>query len=514
MTRDLREAVARFNSAAEPNITYQGLAWREFDAFLSACLALEKVAERVIVPTSIERVLVQLRNARRRLRTVPMPPSTPSLGLVAFVAEGNQGASVELDEALQRCRATAQTLLDSNVHPGLVALEKRVNRMRSAHADAVLYAITSRDCVSDLQLVSDERDLGIDVIDLTGAKRVDTGDVCFVFGAPESVLGSSLYWMDRDEADQKVAWLFNAPIAREVAVLSWPGNRAFRVDRYGIFPGANLKLSQSDGPDTFSLESISELVIRHVDRLPNFSSNSDHESELILARAIQLAGGYWVLYSTGPEGPRPDRIRESDYDLVVDSVSSIGQLAPGDRLVVRGGDASRNFLNSEAHKWLVEKHGKSEPNECERVRSQFRDGMQALEQDHDGMRKLRELGLDDNTIRYRFRLSHDLTHIAPESKDDFMKLSKACGLAMTDDDWDHIRHLRSAMKRAGREARRLMEEHISADTSWMTVVDVPDAATVNLNELGALVISRILQIAPDTVQAPISRLGTIVRNPS
>jgi hypothetical protein len=68
------------------------------------------------------------------------------------------------------------------------------------------------------------------------------------------------------------------------------------------------------------------------------------------------------------------------------------------------------------------------------------------------------------------------------------------------------------MKRAGRIARKRMEKQIAEDDSWMDAVDIPDKATLNMGDLGSLVISRILNVHAETVQIPISKLGIIQRS--
>lgn len=513
MTRDLTEAIARFDAAQEPFINYTGLDWPAFEHFLAACIAFEKVAEKYIIHKSVEQDLSTLRFARRRLRTLPISPSHQSLGLVEFISRELPIGGEDLLNAVTLCKKAAEALLNDGDHPAVAPLTERVQRLRQSNPDSIIYAVVSRDSVADMTSISDEHDLGLSITDLSGAKKVDTGDACFLFGAPESLHGIGINWMDRNHADRLVAWLFNSPIAREVSVISWTGNRAFKIDRYSIFPGSNLSLRSTSGPEKFNIESIAEIVANTSSSAPVFSTTGlqDADNELVDSRAIQLAGDLWVFYAIASEGPRPDRISESDFQLTVEDVSSLSQLAPGDRLVIRGGDASRKFLDIEADKWLVEKYGKNEPGACKQVRDTFRDGMQTLERTPGAIGKLRTLGLTDHMIQYRFRLSHDRTHIAPESFEDFQKLSEACGQQVTQSDWDHIRHLRSAMKRAGRIARQLMEQKISADDSWMDTVDIPEAANVDMGELGSLVISRILQILPNTVQVPISRLGQIER---
>lgn len=504
--------MARFDAASNPHITYRGIDWAAFERFLSACIRLENKAEQLILPVAIEEKLLALRHARRKLRSIPIAPASEFLRLQQYLESRGDCGIDELQPLFEECDTALDALLEGTRHPAEEFLVERVRRIRTSAPDCVIHVVVSRDNIDDMAALSHELDLGLSVTDLTGAKRVDVGETCFIFGSPESLLGVALHWMDRTEADRKVAWLFNAPIAREVCVVSWPGNRAFKVDRYGIFPGTRLEVSSSTGRDVFPIESTAEYLSRSREAAPVVVDQGVPVHELVEARAVQLAGGLWVYYAVGSEGPRPDRITESDFELAIEDVTNVNQLREGELLVIRDGDASRRFLDAEAERWLKEKYGKSEHAACLAVRDRFRNGMQSLESKWPSVQHTIKDGFSADEMKYRFRLSHDRTHIAPESEAVYRKLSEAFGDYPTADDWEKIRHLRSALKRAGRIARQKMEMKIMEDDSWNGTVDIPDAAIIEMGELGSLVISRILQVLVDPVRVPISRLGQIQRS--
>jgi hypothetical protein len=512
VTRDLREAIARFDAAANPRITYRGIDWAEFESFLSSCIAIERAAEQLILPVAVEQQLTALRFIRRKLRTIPITPTSELLRVQQYLDMREDFGIGELQPLFEECDCALESLLEGGRHPAEEFLIEQVRKMRTGAPGCAIHVVVSRDSIADMAALSNELDLGLSVTDLTGAKRVDVGEACFVFGSPESLLGVGLHWMDNSEAERKVAWLFNAPIAREVCVVSWPGNRAFKVDRYSIFPGTRLEVSSSTGREIFTIESTTEYLSRYKEAAPIVLDDGVPPHELVEARAVQLAGGLWVYYAVGAEGPRPNRVTESDFELAIEDVTSISQLREGDRLVVRDGDASRRFLEAEAESWLTEEYGESEPEACFDVRDRFRNGMQSLESRWSSVQNTIMHSFSADEMRYRFRLSHDRTHIAPESEEVYRKLSEAFGDKPTPDDWEKIRHLRSAMKRAGRIARQKMETRIIEDDSWNITVDLPDAAVIEMGELGSLVISRILQVLTDPVRVPISRLGQIQRS--
>lgn len=253
--------MARFEAAANPKITYKGLEWSEFEAFIAACIELEETLKQFIFPPEMNETLFALRRIRRKLRTLPINPRTSTLRLVDFIdAPVHPSVGHDVTAALESTQEAAK-LLNVGDHPAARFLAERVKLIRASSPNAVIHVVVSKDSVADLRALDEELNLGLSVTDLTGAKRVDIGDVCFVFGTPESLLGAQLNWIERSEADRAVAWLFNAPIAREVCVVSWPGNRAFKVDRYAVFPGSRLEITSSTGPTTFRIESLEELPV-------------------------------------------------------------------------------------------------------------------------------------------------------------------------------------------------------------------------------------------------------------
>ncbi len=514
MTRDLREAIARFEAAAAPRITYRGLQWPEFETFLGACASLERRAAEIIVPGELKQTLAVLRTARNLLRILPISPSSLAVGLNSFLEQRRPLLNPELEDAISGCEQAARHLLESDSHPALSFFAERVNTIRSANPSAAIHVVVSRDCVSEMKRTCQDRGLDVNVHSLKEAKLVDTGTMCFIFGSPESLHGARIRFETLETLEREASWLFTAPIANEVCVVSWPGNRGFKVDRYAVFPGMKLELTSRTGPETFRFEPLPDNTLSEPTGTPVFPGADSVDGELVRARIIDLAGGYWVAYAEGQEGPRPNRIAESDFQLVVEDLDKLAKLQRGDRLVIRNADADRRFLDEEARSWLADRYGPDEPDHCWSVRDRFREGIQRLEKSSRGMLDLRAAGFADHDIRYRFRLSYDRNHIAPDSFDEFKRLSKVCGHDVTEKDWDHIRRLRSALKVAGRKARQLLEDHVARDDSWMDPVDRDEVAEIQLGDMGSLLIARVLRIREDIVHAPLSHLGQAIRSRS
>jgi hypothetical protein len=125
---------------------------------------------------------------------------------------------------------------------------------------------------------------------------------------------------------------------------------------------------------------------------------------------------------------------------------------------------------------------------------------------------LKTVGLDEDHARRRLRLAHDPDHIAPQDKDVFEAICKACDYTITANQWSHIVILRTAYRQAGHRARKQLEEAIQADTTWQGVVETPAQAKIARKGLGAIVLAPIIEILTTPVDVPISRLGHLEKS--
>jgi hypothetical protein len=178
-------------------------------------------------------------------------------------------------------------------------------------------------------------------------------------------------------------------------------------------------------------------------------------------------------------------------------------------LIVRDGDAGRSFLEEEASNWIRERHDETQEQRSIEARQSFRNAVQILSRDPLAITRLRNVGIDEDQARRRLRLSHDPDHIAPKEESVFEAICQAANHQVSDTDWSDIVILRTAYRQAGHRARKQLEEAIQGDESWQEVVERPAQAKIARKGLGAIVLAPVIEILNETVNVPISQLGTL-----
>lgn len=506
MSRDLEQALRRFEVAASPTIKYLGIDWPEFTSFLESLQILERQAEQVL-DARIGEFLSVLRRARRVLRAAPVSPSHSYLELEQVTAKSTSSVSTALQAPLQNCLEKAQALLMQNAHPSWPYIEKWIAQYSQTSNDEPIYVITNREFVPMIRAVSDENNWALQVRNVSEAKRSDTGALCLIFGSPVFLLGSQR-WVEMSAAEKQVSWIFNAPLSKVVQVLSWPGNRKFDVNRYALWPDTELNTSV-EGSTSFKIDvDIDSFTSEPSSRPTAIAQTMAGDGEPVPAFGIRLPDDHWVFYSD-EAGPSPFRVEQDDFEIEVNVVNRVSNLSRGQVIIIRENDASRLFLDSEAQRWLTEKYGPKQFDESMRVRNEFRKKMQELHNDQFGLKRLKEAGLPESVARHRLRLAFDPTHIAPEKQTDFELLARVSGFSVVPTDFESIRRLRSALRMAGHVARKKLEQQIQEDDTWLATVETQAIARVEAPDLGSFIIAPILDIMTDPIAIPTSRLGEV-----
>jgi hypothetical protein len=507
MSRDLNETLRRFAAAEQSKLKYRGLQWSEFEAFLGSLQTLERICDELTPPQTVNNWLAIVRFARRVLRSSPTNPGYLALQLGNFADVDTSSFPPEIQTRFVECQTNVKDLLLSDIHPSWEYIESLL--AGAPNKEIKINALVTKAAVPFVEEISKLRGWKLKVLDLTDAKRADIAELALIFGSPELHTD----WRDDfDTSSRKVAWLFNAPIADETHVLSWPGSFKFDADRYVAWEGAPLRDVSISGSTSFVID---------VNRFTEISSGSNTPPPIVDASTghiepvqaipIKLTGNTWVFLSD-EAGPRANFLDMDDFDVIVREAKNLKELTPGAVLVLRDGEAGRSFLEDEAANWIEERHGLTQQEMSFAVRDQFRSAVQELGRDQFAITRLKDQGLDEGQARRRLRLAYDPLHIAPQDKAEFAAICAAANCTLTEQDAAHLVILRTAYRQAGHRARVRLQEAITADPSWQVTVETPAQARIAIAGVGSTILAPILAILPTTVPVPISRLGHIERD--
>jgi hypothetical protein len=509
MSRDLNETLRRFAAAEHSKLKYRGLQWPEFEAFLGSLQKLERICDELTPPQIVDTWLAILRFARRILRSSPTNPRYPALQLAKFVDVDTTPFPPEIRARFADCQLSVTSLLLSDVHPTWDHIESLLSAANASNKEIKIKTLVAKGAVPFVEEISKEHGWKLTVLDLTAAKRADVADLALIFGSPEL----HTHWQDDfDTSSRKVAWLFNAPIADETHVLSWPGSFKFDAKRYTAWEGAPLQDVSLSGSTSFVID---------VNRFTEISSGSSTPPaivdastghiEPVQATPIKLTDNTWVFLSN-EVGPKASYLDTDDFNVIERVAKNLKDLTPGTVLILRDGDTGRSFLESEAANWIDEKHGVSQRKKSVAVRNEFRSAVQELGRDQFAIKRLKDQGLDEGQARRRLRLAHDPLHIAPEDKTEFAAICKAANCTLTEEDAAHLVILRTAYRQAGHRARVRLLEAIEADPSWQVTIETPAQARIAIPGVGSTILAPIIAVLPNTVPVPISRLGHIEKD--
>jgi hypothetical protein len=506
MSRDLNETLRRFAAAEHSKLKYRGLQWPEFEGFLGSLQKLERICDELTPPQIVNNWLAVLRFARRILRSSPTNPGYLALQLGIFVKVETDSFPLQIQTRFIECQSSVEDLLLSDANPSWEHIESLLAAAQASNREITINALVTKAAVPFVKEISKQYGWPLKVLDLTAAKRADIADLALIFGSPELHTD----WRDDfDTSSRKVAWLFNAPIADETHVLSWPGSFKFDAERYVAWEGAPLRDVSVSGSTTFIIDvnRFTELSTGSNTPPPIVDASTGH-IEPIQATPIKLTDNTWVFLSD-EVGPRASYLDMDDFEIIVREAKNLKELNPGTVLILRDGDAGRSFLEDEAANWIDEKHSSQQRDKCFAVRDEFRSAVQELNKDQFAIKRLKDHGLDEGQARRRLRLAYDPLHIAPQDKTEFAAICAAANCTLTEQDAAHLVILRTAYRQAGHRARVRLQEAITADPSWQVTVETPSQARIAIAGVGSTILAPILAILPTTVPVPISRLGHI-----
>lgn len=506
MNRDLQQTIRRYAATENSVIKYKGLPWNEFESFLAELKLIEKVCDQLTPPPMAERMLRNLRAARRLVRSAPINPGHPSIHLNEALNEDFATFPAEMKSQFQNCQEAIFALLRHDEHPAWQFIETLFSTNSAEGRQHSISAVVPNYAVDITAEIAKQKGWNLHATDLTGAKKTDIANQAIVFGSPEF---HANWRLGLEEQSRFVAWLFNSPIAQETYVVSWPGNYRFDPQRYVVWHGVELQKVSISGSTSFAID---------IDRLSEISAGDSIPPRItdaatghiapVKATPIKLTNDTWIFLSD-ESGPSANYVDMDDFDVVVRESPSIKKLSPGMVLVVRDDDAGRSFLEDEALNWIMERHGPDQMNRSLRVRDSFRQAVQELGRDQFCLSKLRAVGLDESQAMRRLRLAYDPNHIAPQEKEEFIAICTAAGMSTDESDWGNIVLLRTAFRQAGHRARKILEHAIKSDTTWHGVVETPAMVKISISGTGSIVLAPIIDVLSTQVDVPISKLGQL-----
>lgn len=504
-TSPLAETLALLAAATDPQIASRRIRWESMERVIRVLRTSFKASDSNPLAERETRTAQAAWTWVRVCMDGPVPPSHPSTGILGFLDEAREAAdrlqsrrAASLIEAVERVCAAEHAGADEVARSVTVSMEAGLRV-------ALILRGEGRQAVREWALA---RGIAVDVVTISEARRAAPWDHAFIFGPPERY--SSSPWLTGPQAAATAGWLFSAPPAARMTMVSWTGHRPLTKSGYEPWSGApSLGVVEES-----SVEVVEDYFLPEAldDFRPVSSPKFSDEDDLIEAMGLQFqAEGSSILAYFNPDmGPKPTIVTFEDGQATL-SRMHLKHVEAGRCLLFRTSIAGKDALDRATAEWLAENRKGFKTAEAERRRSELKDATRRMRTELGAaqlIERLRSEGLDRDYAANLSRGILDPDFIAPLRHDTYLRVCRALGLQPDQSAFSLLKTLRVARQQAGlrlaaRTADRLSEITDAADA-------LRDHGSLVLRDPGLEGVALLIVRAVDGIatSVPESRLGT------
>ena len=505
MSRDIEQAHERFTAAEKVSVSSHWVAWPEYERFVAAQREVEKLFESGSLAFDIKNERDWYWALRRAISSTPLHPSE-FVGEVPYPAVASllQGQVLDTFEVLRKC---FQALLETE-NPFRQMLWTSIEKFASIGKNQ-MQVLVPRQLVTSVDNLFEPRysdlDLHIEVLDATRAKRSNIADAVFIFGSPERQAG---WFKSGIERSREVAWIFNAPSAREIVQFQLADGLPFNSSNYEVWDGAQQFVPKLVGSKPLiDLPQFEQIL--HIDevREPSYSVSDP----VVDATLVHLLDGRYVYYSDVVP-PRPICVRNGESSIEIDDDLRVSSLRAGDVLLIRTGSASRSYLRHHAMTWLLERYEQEEIDSFFGIIETYKNALKSKYGSRQFIADAVRKGLKEHYVQHQILRSFSETTIATQRPENFITIAQTLGLGFGEKEWKAVSQIQVAHRKAGTTAVSELQENVINDESWLDIVSGPGIATLNSGSAGEIVLIPVISTPSIKHQVSLTELGRLKIN--
>lgn len=512
MARDLETAIRRFEASEVLQVHSIAVRWEKFENFSRALRTVSRELKHHKVGGDKGVVVRQLWGLYDTLALTPMDPKTESLHgrqLLDRIKALHGGAE---DAWADLCVAT-ETLL-SEEHPA-----KKLYHLFSENSLTPLLGSEKVAVVGSTRFSNDTRqqlELGNRDYELLTLRELRTGgmwDVVILLGTQVSRF---LQFQTPEQAAQEVAWLYSAPAAPNIVVITWSGGQRFDITQYNFRPEIQLPKVQEYG---FGSSTQWGGLRRRNVKVLSGKSSGDLDGFSFIIEGPEFAGneasgvapsgheGEWVVPFAKAFLPRPQLLEMNDYGISITAVGKPAEFPLGGILVVREDrsdfgaqsyDPERDEIRKIARAALRGKYDRYRT-ASEKFKSEMADAARRSE----SLTRLKEVGFQHPL--YYLRIHANPQYIGPGTHDIYKRLCVALRITESSDVYEAIASIRSAHRSAGFEVTRRILKRLETDRDWEECCRLEHFYTLEDKTFGRVILAKVLAINEGLVD--MSELG-------
>lgn len=512
MAAALDETLALLHTAEHTSVRTCWLQWPEMTALVHAARTLSRAAEQD--PMSVrEREALELTWAFIRCCAEgPVQPMAEAGELADTLTDAADRASVHR-QALERLRAAVGAVAGGD-HPAAAWLVDLLTshdpqELPPSHPragrPAVSLLVRPRAAGAVRRWIDDEQ-LFVDLTTTSDARSAAPWDCMVVFGPPARYTANQ--WTRGPAATMRSAWLLNAPPAREMVIVSWPGHAQIDVDGLAPWSAGPQPRIQQDAPAQEA-----DLVWQPQEAAPAPQTAVRHSGpDAVPAAGVQVLVGEGTTvhaYFSATIGPAPAVATTDQVGLAVRS-GTVGALRPGTHLLFRLGGTEAAALNRATEQWCHDNRPGTWPERARRYQGQLKSSLEVrlLATGYDPLvRQLVSAGLPrDYSQHLPARVLHPL-YIAPHKREYFDALCRAVGYAAPADAFTTLTHWRTARQQGGLIVRTRLLAVLGGAAQEAAELDDVGYTRLDHPELGDVLIGTVLAPITQPGHIQVSRLG-------
>ena len=444
----------------------------------------------------------------------PKAAGTPSLrdAAVQLLASGRDS---RFHEEIAQLAGILERL-EAEAHPAAGVLEDLVSRYGRSGTDdpPAVYIAASRSHVADIEGWLAGEGLDAEVRTLAELRDAEVRDALILLGPPGHYLISP--WCPSTRAERRGGWLLNAPPARAVHVVTWPGHPGLDLRTGALLPhSAPLALTRTQftpaddvprTPDEIIWLPPAPIEPHIVVRL------SARDRDPVAAVGFRLAGDTVAFYSSGA-GPRPEVVT-FDLGTVQINLTDPAKVSVGRALLFR---PERTAVDAElqrrADERLIAHRGAGAPEAAQAAKRELKEALWGCTKPYDEIVDQLAVRLGDrHYATYVLSRLHDVDYIGPEKPGAYDALRAVFCLPFDTDGRERglLGSLRASLRHAGITITAELVAALKITSGWQDELVSVGEATVAAGELlGHLDIRVVTAVDPEPKTVGRSRLGRL-----
>lgn len=518
MARDLSTAKRRFLAAEQLSIDAVSVRWEAYERFDESLRAAYRAAKRASVLPKYQALFNLAWDVHDNLALGPWSPSDVKLGL-DVTTELLVSAETESPAMFGELRSSAEDLFASH-HPahdicGLLTKHGLEQHLQTHDLAVVVSSRFRKNASTRIQV----RELQFDLLDLRELR--DGVWDCVVLVGTQAPLSEQ--FQSREEALRELSWLYAAPAAPRMVVITWSGAIKFDINDYAIRQELRLPAVNDYGAGSVTQWGVSRK--RKVKRIKisqdadascfNFVVDAIRDVKFLPASTTMMEfdeaekdpmNQEWVVSFVKAVPPRARLLVPDDYGVAIETIEDPSRFPIGGLLVIREDfplkkgerdlellDAGKQPTQDLVRQLATKALGDSVYRSLRAKSDNFKKELARCSNDFQGSaQRLRVSGFENP--EYYLNVHKAKQWIGPGSREKHRKLSIALSIPDDESTYEAIAAIRSAHQSAGFEITKRITTYLQSNREWEEECRMNNTVVIDSKSFGRVILAKVLDV--------------------